>query len=321
MPCKNDAARACLMPAIQSHGARLLEGCRVIAVQVEGRRATGVSCLWRGRELNLRARTVVLAAGALQSPLILLRSDARAHTGAASSSLLVGAHLMRHLIDVYLVRPETGRNTTFDNRHKEIAFNDFYLNEGEKLGTVQSFGRLPPAPMLFGSLRDDVRASRFAWADRLLPLAWPLMRPVLHDMSNNWLALASITEDLPYGDNAVMLDPAGPTRARIRYSLRDESKRRVAHFRQLMAGVLKGRTWRRLSQTDNNTRIAHACGTCRFGNNPRTSVLDRDNRAHGMDNLFVVDSSFFPSSGGTNPSLTIAANAIRVGQKIRDQWL
>jgi choline dehydrogenase-like flavoprotein len=58
--------------------------------------------------------------------------------------------------------------------------------------------------------------------------------------------------------------------------------------------------------------LAHACGTCRFGSDPGTSVLDANNRAHELDNLYVVDSSFFPTSGGTNPSLTIAANALRV---------
>jgi len=68
-----------------------------------------------------------------------------------------------------------------------------------------------------------------------------------------------------------------------------------------------------------NAAIAHACGTCRFGTDPATSVLDADNRAHGLDNLYVVDASFFPSSSGTNPSLTIAANALRVAAHLRDR--
>ena len=60
----------------------------------------------------------------------------------------------------------------------------------------------------------------------------------------------------------------------------------------------------------------HVCGTCRFGDDPRTSVLDRDNRAHDLDNLYVLDGSFFPSSGGINPSLTIIANSLRATDKI-----
>ena len=69
-----------------------------------------------------------------------------------------------------------------------------------------------------------------------------------------------------------------------------------------------------IKQAENNQRIAHVCGTCRFGDDPASSVLDRNNRAHGVANLYVVDASFFPSSGGTNPALTIAANALRVAE-------
>jgi len=61
---------------------------------------------------------------------------------------------------------------------------------------------------------------------------------------------------------------------------------------------------------------SHVCGTCRFGDDPRTSVLDRDNRAHDLDNLYILDASFFPSSGGINPSLTIVANGLRASDKI-----
>lgn len=316
-PCKNDADSICLQPALRDHGASLLTGCRVLAVRTQGRRATGVQCLWQGRELELRARVVVLAAGALQSPLILLRSrDGRGHPGLGNGSQLVGRHLMRHLIDLYLVRPRLEAGEPFDNRRKEIAFNDFYANGRDKLGTVQSFGRLPPADMLFGSLRDDVQGSRWAWAAPALALARPVLRPVLRDMAENWLALATVAEDLPYAENAVQPHPGGPAHASLRYTLRPEALRCVSDFRQQLAGVLRGRSWRRLAQADNNHRIAHVCGTCRFGDDPRSSVLDRDNRVHDLENLFVVDSSFFPSSGGTNPSLTIAANALRVGELI-----
>ena len=71
-----------------------------------------------------------------------------------------------------------------------------------------------------------------------------------------------------------------------------------------------------IKQAENNERIAHACGTCRFGTDPRTSVLNPENRAHGLSNLFIVDSSFFPTGAGTNPALTIAANALRMADRI-----
>ncbi len=65
-----------------------------------------------------------------------------------------------------------------------------------------------------------------------------------------------------------------------------------------------------------NTTLGHVCGTCRFGTDPQTSVLDPQNRAHEVENLYVVDASFFPSSAGLNPSLTVAANALRVAAHV-----
>ena len=87
-------------------------------------------------------------------------------------------------------------------------------------------------------------------------------------------------------------------------------------MRRLIAARLRPLPVRLLKQAENNQRLAHVCGTLRFGRSAVDSVLDADNRAHGLDNLFAVDASFFPSSGGTNPSLTVAANALRVAHHL-----
>ena len=131
------------------------------------------------------------------------------------------------------------------------------------------------------------------------------------------VVLASIMEDLPFEDNAV-LPGEGSDRVAIRYRIHDRERRRIELFRKRLAGVLKPLSFRVVKQAENNQRIAHACGTCRFGDDPKDSVLDRWNRAHQVRNLYVVDSSFFPSSGGTNPALTIAANALRVADHLLD---
>jgi choline dehydrogenase-like flavoprotein len=144
---------------------------------------------------------------------------------------------------------------------------------------------------------------------------------LLRDMSEGWFVLATIAEDLPYANNRIQAAQGRYERIELDYTLHPEAHRRIARLREHMAQALRGRKWRRLAQVGNNQRLAHICGTCRFGDDPRTSVLDRDNRVHDVDNLFVVDGSFFPSSGGTNPSLTIAANAMRVGQGLVQDWL
>ena len=321
--CKRDAANTCLRPAIERHGAELLSRCRATALRVDGRRAVSLACLRDGTAFELRAKAIVLAAGAMQTPSILQASDIdKGAKGIGRTSGLVGRCLMRHFIDLYLVRPDPDlKGDQFDNRRKELACNDFYVDEGVKLGTLQSFGRLPPAAMLWSALQDDVAGSPWRAVAPMLPLLGPLMQRVLSDMSEGWLTLASIIEDLPYRDNLVTADHTQPPAVTLRYGMRPEALQRVGRFRGHMRRVLRGRKWRLVKQAANNQRIAHVCGTCRFGDDPRTSVLDRFNRVHELDNVFVVDSSFFPSSGGTNPSLTIAANAMRVGVRIASDIL
>jgi choline dehydrogenase-like flavoprotein len=105
---------------------------------------------------------------------------------------------------------------------------------------------------------------------------------------------------------------------RFEYRYPDELRERNRLFRRRLTERL-GRHRVVVLTREHNLNYGHACGTCRFGDDPATSVLDRDNRAHELENLFVVDASFFPSSGGTNPSLTIAANALRVAEVIDHQ--
>ena len=317
--CKNDAGRICLEPAIRDFGAVLLDNCHVVRIDANRSSATGVVCHWRDREITLRAKQIVLAAGALQTPNLLLRSrSAYWPDGLANGSGMVGRNLMRHCIDLYIVRSTKGERTgDFDNRFKEFAFNDFYCSDGVKLGSVQSFGRLPPAPMLFRSLQQDVQDGPMPWLAGAVALTRPLLEPALRRMVAQSITLATIMEDLPYLDNRVLPAVGGAAGAvRIAYQLRDQDRARIARFRSLMKTTLKPLRWRLIKQAENNQRIAHACGTCRFGNDPKTSVLDQNNRCHELENLYVVDSSFFPSSGGTNPSLTIAANALRVADHL-----
>ena len=108
----------------------------------------------------------------------------------------------------------------------------------------------------------------------------------------------------------------GAARPAFSYLVRPSEAQRIAAFRRLVAGALRPYRPLLMKQAESNKRLAHACGTCRFGHDPATSVLDADNKAHALSNLYVVDASFFPSSGGTNPALTIAANALRVADRM-----
>ena len=106
---------------------------------------------------------------------------------------------------------------------------------------------------------------------------------------------------------------------RFEYHYTAHLRERTRQYRSQLARTLKPHHRMMVLTGENNINYGHTCGTCRFGDDPRSSVLDRNNRAHGVENLYVVDASFFPSSGGTNPSLTIAANALRVAEAIAGQ--
>lgn len=311
--CKNDSARICLLPALSEYGATLLDHCRVMHLEADRHEVTGVVCSWRGERMVLQAAQVVLAAGALQTPAVLLKSRSTLWPqGLANHSDWVGRNLMRHCVDLYTVFTRAHRQSR--TQYKEIAFNDFYDSAGEKLGSVQAFGALPPASVLVEEMLADMSHG----GARALLSSTPMksgMRWLFGRVAERSTVLATILEDLPYSDNRVLLDHDGSGIA-LHYRLRAYERKRIQLFRTKMRETLRPYRYLLLKQAENNKMLAHSCGTCRFGLDARSSVLNKYNRAHDVTNLYVTDSSFFPSSGGINPSLTIAANALRVAERM-----
>ena len=311
--CKNDAARNGVLPAVTKHGAHLLAECRVVRLEADRTQVRQVICEHRSDMLALKAKVVVLAAGALVTPVLLLnsRSGNWPH-GLANGSDWVGRNLMRHLMDWIEVWPQRGCKIT--NENKEIGLNDFYFWEGQKLGTVQSAGAMAS----LGSI--DMMTNHPGWGPKALRLMSPAVRPIYDRFFNGGLVLTAMLEDLPYLDNRVLpsdrpsLD--GRQRLRLQYRLHASEIERRAVFLWQVKEVLKPFRKLTLRTGQNNTTLGHVCGTCRFGTDPKTSVLNPQNRAHEVDNLYVVDASFFPSSTGLNPSLTVAANALRVAAHV-----
>jgi choline dehydrogenase-like flavoprotein len=311
-PCKNDAARNCVVPAVAEHGAVLLSECRAVRLDADRTAVQQVICERQNRTLTLRGKVVVLAAGALATPVLLLNSRSGDWPrGLANDSDLVGRNLMRHLIDLIEIWPQRDNKITDEN--KEIGLNDFYFRDGQKYGTVQSFGSMPPL---------EVLTSKPGWRSRALHLMSPALRQVYERYLNGGLVLAPIMEDLPYVDNRVTPSdrpsPDGRQRLRIEYRLHASEIERRAIFMRYVKEMLEPFRKINLRGAENNEALAHVCGTCRFGSDPKTSVLDPQNRAHGVANLYVVDASFFPSSAGLNPSLTVAANALRVAAHVNE---
>ncbi|HEU4578767.1 MAG TPA: GMC family oxidoreductase [Polyangiaceae bacterium] len=309
--CKGDAGSRSLLPALQRHGASLLPECEVLELLAERRRVTAIRARQGGRELRIRARVFVLACGALSTPALLLRSrSADWPEGLANSSGAVGRNLMLHTSDFLLIDPREERSAA--GPVKSLSLNDFYCGERGKLGTLQSVGLRPQAPFILAYLR-YLEEKDPRWWRRPLSRHLPRLAELAGRRFRRGSVFSTIVEDLPYADNRVLLDPGVPGGFRFVYAYSGELRRRNQLFRRELRRRLAPRLRLRVvTGGTNNINYGHACGTCRFGEDPATSVLDRDNRAHDLDNLYVSDGSFFPSSGGTNPSLTIAANALRV---------
>lgn len=313
--CKNDGARAGVLPAVTEYGAHLLDECRVLRLESDRTRVQQVICQRRNDMLRLKAKVVVLAAGALATPVLLLNSRSGDWSrGLANGSDMVGRNLMRHVMDWIEIWPQRGSKITAEN--KEIGLNDFYVIDGQKYGTVQSassMASLAPIDMMMN--QPGLVSTALRWAS-------PLGRPIYDRVISGGLVLAAVMEDLPYRDNRVLPSDRpstdGRQRLRLQYHLHENERERRKVFLSALKEVLQPFRTLTLRTGENNGTLGHVCGTARFGTDPATSVLDAQNRAHEVDNLYVVDASFFPSSSGINPSLTVAANALRVAEHISD---
>lgn len=307
--CKRDAGLVCVKPALESHGAKLLADCEVLGLRADGRRVTEVIARHRGEETTLRAPLVVLAAGGLETPRILLNSKDASHPqGLANASGLVGRHLMRHYVDVYLLQPRVPAD--WQGNPKEIAFNDYCFEGAERLGIAHSAGNPVDPAVVFAEMR--MQFARFPGGTLLGNLLKPLLLPGIRRHLRGKLFMFSIMEDLPYATNFVRPGAGNPWQLELNYEIHAHDRARIEKFRKVLMDLFKPYRPSLLKRAEANDMLAHVCGTCRMGEDPDRSVVDRWNRAHDLDNLYIVDGSFFPSSSAAHPSLTIAANALRV---------
>lgn len=303
--CKNDSGKICIEPAVQLHNAGLLTECevkRIESLENLKNQVTGVRVQYNGTQSIIQSKNIILAAGALASPLLLMNS------GLGNQSDLVGRNLMRHYVDLYALKIDTHP----ENKNvKEIGLNDFYENSGLKLGTIQSFGRLPPVEVILCQLEVQIKDNLPQVISFLFHLVKPLMRLTLSRLTAGRLVMASIVEDTSQLENRVWSDNG---KTYIHYKISPSDRAKIEFLRHKLKTLFKPFGLWFLAASEKNEMLAHVCGTCRMGTDPLKSVVDLENKVHGLSNLYIVDSSFFPSSGGTNPALTIAANSLRVAE-------
>lgn len=121
-------------------------------------------------------------------------------------------------------------------------------------------------------------------------------------------------EDEPLAENSIYFNEVNELYLRYHISSRDQEKLKL--FRGHILELFKPFSPRIIKMAESNEMLGHICGTCRMGRDPRKSVIDQYNKVHGLKNLYIVDSSFLPTSGGTNPALTLVANSLRVADHL-----
>ena len=311
-PClvdgKADAHVRCIRPALRHPNVTLETNAKVVQLETDtlGSTVTGVVVeRAAGRQEIYRSDIVVVSCGAVNSALLLLRSASERHPdGLANSSGVVGRHYMAHTNSAVIALSNEPNTTKFQ---KTLGLNDYYWGADDfafPLGHIQMLGKTDGEILRGGK-------------PPLVP-GFTLDQIARHAV-DFWLT----SEDLPDPRNRVTLSRDG--RIELHYSnVNLEPHRRLLRkLKGLLAHLdMEPRLIPHRLVRDQQVPIAgvsHQCGTVRFGTDPATSALDVNCKAHDLDNLYVVDTSFFPSSAAVNPALTAMANALRVGDHLLER--
>jgi choline dehydrogenase-like flavoprotein len=301
---KADGQVMALRPALQHKNVTLLTQAYVERLETDntGRSVTRVIVDLKGERVVFKSDIIIVACGAVNSAALMLRSRNSLHpAGLANSSDQVGRNLMLHHNGCLVAFTKKKNDCVFQ---KSLGLADFYHGEpyGQyPLGEIQLMGRNDPDTIMWLAEKQFSGKSYEELAQMTIDF---------------WLT----AEDLPSPDNRVILRKDGSIQVnytRNNYAAYERLKEKLKEiFVQLgeLDADYKDVYWNGYDLDVSG--MSHQNGTMRFGTDPKTSVLNLHCKAHDLENLYVVDASFFPSCGAFNPALTIAANALRVGEHI-----
>src|SRR5215467_10425563 len=314
-PClvhaKSDAEVIAVRPVLDRDNVTLLTGAEVTRLETDdsGRTVTRVVVSRDGNREVYQADIVVVSSGAANSAKLLLNSGNDKHPrGLANGSDQVGRNYMFHNSKAIVALSKERNDTVYQ---KTLAINDFYSPTSDyqwPMGGIQMMGK---------SNAEAMRGEQ----PKLTKLSpeWTLSDVAKHAV-DFWLT----TEDLPVPENRVTTEADGNVHLAYTATNNEEAARLYDELKKILnhTGMAEHHVLRKNFYMDMDIPVAgcaHQAGTCRFGTDPATSVLDTNCQAHQLDNLYVVDTSFFPSIGAVNPALTAMANALRVGDHIANR--
>ena len=307
-PClvhaKSDAEVIGIRPALASPTVSLLTRAEVkrLLTDASGRTVTAVELERDGEPMRVSGDVVVVSCGAANSARLLLMSANDHHPrGLANGSDQVGRNYMFHNSKAMVALAHEPNPTVFQ---KTVAINDWYFGDQafpHPMGNIQMTGKTSGAIM-----------KGYAPLETFLMPGWSMEKIAAHAI-DFWIS----SEDLPDPNNRVTVTPSGQIQLHYTFNNLSASNQLLHRLESILDRLyLRSHLVERQIYIANSMGIAavgHQAGTCRFGTDPTTSVLDLNCKAHELDNLYVVDTSFMPSIGAVNPSLTAIANALRVG--------
>lgn len=306
-PClvdaKSDSQHICLMKILDQDNVHLLTNAKATKLVTDqtGKKIEAVQVERNGQIEKYQADTFVVSCGAINSAALFLRSKSEKHpNGLANSSDLVGRNYMCHQNSA-IVAIHSKKNTT--KFQKTIGINDYYFGAKDSeypLGHIQ----------LLGKVEKDMLVSDA-----------PFFTPgfVLQNMADHAVGWWITSEDLPSKENRVIVDENDQINLHYTPNNQEAHKRLLKKLKKILD--FTGHKYHfpntaYLAKKIPIAGVAHQVGTMCFGEDPKTSVLDTNCKTHDLDNVYVVDGSFFPSSGAVNPGLTIIANALRIGDHL-----
>lgn len=300
-PCmvdaKGDADLAAVRPALRAaaRNVQLLTNAEVkrLDTDASGKRVVAARIDHQGSKIEVRAKRFVVACGAVNTAALLLRSTSTTHpSGLANTSDQVGRNYMAHVTTFFLAIDPRRKNEAV--YQKTIGINDWYTagpTNRYPLGNVQGLGKL--------------RGPQAKQGKPWVPM------PILEEVTKYTLDLFIQTEDLPLSDNRIELNEHGGITV-----TRRETNVAAHHdlIKRMKKVVRKAGFPVVLTRSLGVEATSHQCGTARMGADATTSVVDANLRTHDVENLWIADSSVFPSSAAVNPAITVAALALRLGQ-------
>ena len=304
---KADAHVIALNKALKNKNVVLKTNREVVQLGTDdsGKKVTEVICSTpKGKEKVYHGDTIIVSCGAINSAALLLKSKSHSHpNGLANSSGLVGRNLMIHNNGTVVAISKKPNHSKFQ---KAFIISDYYHNaedSGYPLGSIQLMGKTDP---------DTLKSE-------LLEIN-PDKNWDVEDVANHSIDFFITSEDLPEENNRVLVTDNN----QIKLEYTQNNMEAYTRLRTKLINLLDHINCEEGYTKDtayagfklNISGVSHQNGTCKFGTDPSTSVLDKNCKAHDLENLYVVDSSFFCSSSAVNPSLTIIANALRVGDHL-----